>query len=176
MAMSMLLIVGLIIIFVAPTGLCTFNPDGPETGPVQEVDAQTFLELESRRVDYPVVMPQTPDGWVANSAGPRQIAGEQATSVGFVTAGEGWLQLLQTGAPMDDAAAGLDSDPRRLDRTEQIAGTTVEVYTSDESDVRDIWIADTGEARLLVNGAADDREFSELMEASLNGSPVVAED
>ena len=48
----MVLIVVIMLVAVGATGLCTFNPGKPEQGPVQEVDARTFLDMEARSVNF----------------------------------------------------------------------------------------------------------------------------
>lgn len=175
-ALNMVLIVVIMLVAVGATGLCTFNPGKPEQGPVQEVDAATFLDLESRAVDFPVVYPQTPEGWVTNSARRSMIAQTPAPVVGWVTADGGFLQLTQTGAPLADAVQQADSRPRELARTEHIDGTEVQVYTSDSADVRDLWAVDAGEARFLVTGAGTAEEFRALIAAALKATPITPQD
>lgn len=175
-ALNMVLIVVIMLVAVGATGLCTFNPGKPEQGPVQEVDAATFLDLEARAVDFPVVYPQAPEGWVTNSARRSMIAQAPAPVVGWVTADGGFLQLTQTGAPLDDAVRQADSHPRELERTETVDGTEVQIYTSDAADVRDLWATDAGEARLLVTGAGTDEEFHTLISAALKATPITPQD
>lgn len=175
-ALNMVLIVVIMLVAVGATGLCTFNPGKPEQGPVQEVDAATFLDLEARAVDFPVVYPQAPEGWVTNSARRSMIAQAPAPVVGWVTADGGFLQLTQTGAPLDDAVRQADSHPRELERTETVDDTEVQIYTSDAADVRDLWAIDAGEARLLVTGAGTDEEFHTLISASLKANPITPQD
>ena len=175
MSISMGIIVVLMVLIVLPTGLCTYSPGAPEGGPVQEVDAEAFLGLEARAADFPLIMPENPDGWVPNSARRTQVDGQPATVVGWVTDDEGYLQLTQTGVELEDAVRGVDQDPRALDRTENIDGQEVQVYSSEEGDVRDLWAVDAGESRLLVSGAADEEEFRELMAAALDAEQIVVE-
>ena len=68
MMINVVIIIVAMLAVVGFTGLCTFNPGAPEQGPVQEVDARSFVELESRAVNYPVRYPEMPDGWTTNSA------------------------------------------------------------------------------------------------------------
>ena len=175
-ALNMVLIVVIMLVAVGATGLCTFNPGKPEQGPVQEVDAATFLDLESRAVDFPVVYPQAPEGWVTNSARRSMIAQTPAPVVGWVTADGGFLQLTQTGAPLADAVQQADSRPRELARTEHIDGTEVQIYTSESADVRDLWAVDAGEARFLVTGAGTAEEFRALIAAALKATPINPQD
>ena len=96
--------------------------------------------------------------------------------MGWVTAGGGFLQLTQTGAPLADAVQQADSRPRELARTETVDGTEVQVYTSDAADVRDLWALDAGDARFLVTGAGTDEEFHTLISAALKATPITPQD
>lgn len=172
MAINVVLIVVLMLVAVGATGLCSFNPGAPEQGPVQEVDAKTFLELESRAVDFPVRYPEMPDGWTTNSARRSMIGGQPAPVVGWVTPNTGYIQLTQTGEAADTARAEVDDKARTLARTVPVDGTEAQVYSSDDKDVRDLWVVDASDERLLLTGAGDDSEFEELIAAALAATPL----
>lgn len=171
-AINAALIVVLMLLAVGATGLCSFNPGAPEQGPVQEVDAKTFLDLESRAVDFPVRYPEMPQGWITNSARRSMLGGQPAPVVGWVTPDRGFIQFTQTGVGAQEAAEGADGKQRALDRTTEIGGRNVEVYTSEEKDVRDLWVVDAGDARFVLTGAGEDREFQELISAALATTPI----
>lgn len=172
MVISMAVIVVIMIAVVLPTGLCTYSPNTPEGGPVTEVDEQTFLNMEAGSANFPLVIPDVPDSWTANSARRSAVGTEAAPVVGYVTEQEGYLQLTQTGLPIDDAVREFDADPRELERTENIAGAEVQVYSSEESAVRDLWVFDHNDTTEILSGAAVDEEFAQLVEATLNGEPA----
>lgn len=174
MFLSLALIVVLMVVSVGATGLCSYNPGAPEGGPVREVDAHTFMDMEARSATFPVRMPDNPDGWVTNSARRGQVNQTPAPIVGWVTAERGFIQLTQTDQPLDDAVRGIDPHPRELDRTFTVAGEEVQVYHSDESDVRDLWVVDMGDARLLFSGAGQPEEFETLIEAVVTSEPLPA--
>lgn len=171
-AINAVLIVVLMLVAVGATGLCSFNPGAPEQGPVQEVDAETFLDLESRAVDFPVRYPEMPEGWITNSARRSMLAGQPAPVVGWVTPDRGFIQLTQTGLDTDAASENADSKPRTLDRTVVVDGHPVEVFASEEQDVRDLWVVDAGDARFVLTGAGEDREFEELIATALATAPI----
>ena len=171
-AINAALIVVLMLVAVGATGLCSFNPGAPEQGPVQEVDAETFLDLESRAVDFPVRYPAMPEGWITNSARRSMLAGQPAPVVGWVTPDRGFIQLTQTGLDAEAAIENADSKPRTLDRTVDVDGHPVEVFTSGEQDVRDLWVVDAGDARFVLTGAGEDREFEELIATALATAPI----
>lgn len=171
-AINAVLIVVLMLVAVGATGLCSFNPGAPEQGPVQEVDAETFLDLESRAVDFPVRYPAMPEGWITNSARRSMLAGQPAPVVGWVTPDRGFIQLTQTGLDAEAAIESADSQPRTLDRTVDVDGHPVEVFTSEEQDVRDLWVVDAGDARFVLTGAGEDQEFEKLIATALATAPI----
>lgn len=169
MLINAVLITVLMVVAVGATGLCTYNPGAPKQGPVQEVDAQSFLSLEARGVNFPVRYPQMPEGWITNSARRSMIDGAPAPVVGWVTPDGGFLQLTQTGAPTDKAIAEFDSKPRELTDTLRIDGSVTDVYTS--PDARDLWVVDAGDVRFLVTGAGEHAEFEQLISTALATTP-----
>ncbi len=175
MFFNVAVVVVLMLIGVGATGLCTYNPGRPEQGPVQEVDARTFLELEARAVDFPVRYPELPEGWVTNSARRSMVDQEPAPVVGWVTPDGGFLQLTQTGAELDAAIAAEDSQPRPIESSEVVEGVTARVLRSDAADVRPIWAVDAGDARLVLTGAGTDDEFRALVAATLAADPIDAD-
>lgn len=151
------------------TGLCSFNPGKPENGPVREVDANAFLDMESRRVPYPVRLPEVPEGWTANSTRAGMAAGHQSTIVGFVTASGAFAQVTQTDAPADELPA--DEKPRRADGSTNVSGVEWKKFVPTEDNVRRVWVGDLGDSRALVEGTASDEEFSQLAKALQEATP-----
>ena len=176
MTLSMVFIVVLMLIVVVPTGLINLKTGEPDPGTVRAIDEQAFLDLEARGADFPIVSPVAPAEWTANSARRTQVDGEPASVVGWVTEEEGYLQLTQTGVGVEDAVRGVDAYPRELSGTETIEGREVQKYESTEHDVRDLWVADTGQTRLLVSGVATEEDFRQLMDAALSAEPIDVSD
>lgn len=175
MTINVIVIVLLMVGAVGFTGMCTFNPGRPENGPVQEVDGATFMGMEARAVDFPVRFPQMPEGWVNNSARRSTIGESPAPVVGWVTPQEGYLQLTQTGADVETAVERVDSSPREKTGTQPIDAardTYATVYTSEEADVRDLWVLELGDVRLLVKGEAGEEEFRELLATAIRTEPL----
>lgn len=172
MILSLAVIVVLMLVTVGATGLCSYEPGAPENGPVREVDAHTFMGLEARAASHPLRMPENPEGWVTNSARRGMVAEQPAAIVGWVTAEGGFIQLTQTSVPLDEAVREIDPDPRDLARTVTVAGQDVQVYQSEERDVRDLWAVDMGETTLLFTGAAPDEEFLTIIEDTVTAEPL----
>lgn len=172
MLLNVIIIVIMMVVGVGATGLCTYNPGRPENGPVQEVDAETFLSMESRATNFPVRFPQMPEGWVTNSARRTMIDQQPAPVVGWVTPDGGFLQMTQTGADLDTAIAAQDNKARPNESTMLIDATEVRILSSEESDVRALWAVDAGDARLVFTGAGTDAEFEQLISTALATAPI----
>ncbi|KAB1504017.1 DUF4245 domain-containing protein [Corynebacterium sp. 320] len=157
------------------TGLCSFNPGPAErSGEVQKVDAATFLGLEARSVDYPIVLPEMPEGWVANSARRTQVGDQPGSLVGWVIDGKDYISLTQTAADMK-AAAFPDDSARSESSVEKIdagAEGALEwhVYTGD--DVRPRWVADRGDHRLILEGMAGFESMKTAAERVSTAKPI----
>lgn len=173
-ALSMIVIVAMTIAVVLPTGLCTFNPGAPEAGPVHEVDERAFLSMEARAVDFPVVIPEVPEGWTPNSARRTSLGQDTAPTTGYVTDQTSYLQLIQTDLDAEEAVRAMDADPRQVTATQNVDGVEVHVYTSEENDVRDVWAFTDGGVTYLLSGVAGDEEYAELISAVLDATPVDA--
>ncbi|MGP6173663.1 DUF4245 domain-containing protein [Corynebacterium sp. A21] len=175
MLLSVGVVVLVMVLMVGFTGMCTWNPGAPKQGPVQEVDAETFTSMEARAMNFPVRFPENPEGWVTNSARRSFLGNTPAVTVGWVTVDGGYLQLTQSGELLEDAVKGIDPDPRTLERTQDIAGEEVQIYSSEDNDVRDLWAVDLEDVRILLTGAGTDEEFSTLLEAVIETEPLPSE-
>lgn len=167
-------IVIVMIAAVAFTGMCSFGRDTAENVPVNRVDAATFLNLESRAMAFPVRYPSAIEdqGWVPNSARRMAVGTEPAVAVGWVKGKDGYMQLVQTDLMPDDAAKGFDSSPRTQADTFQVDEVPVTLYTSEENDARDLRVADLGDVRLIVSGAAQPSDFEELIRLTTQAQPI----
>lgn len=172
MMINVAVIIVAMLVAVGFTGMCSFSPGEPENGPVQQVDAKSFLDLEARAVTFPVRYPVMPEGWTTNSARRSMIADAPAPVIGWVTPDQGYIQLTQTGAPLDDALADVDSSPRSYSRSVDVHGREAKIYSSDDRDVRDVWAVDNGDARFLVTGAGTDEEHRAVIEAAATTPPI----
>ncbi len=168
-----LVVTGIVMVgAVGFTGMCTWNPGAPEQGQVPEVDASTFIAMESRGMEFAVREPAIPEGWVTNSARRAMVDDTPAPVIGYITRETGYLQLTQTGETVQDAVEGYDSRWRDFSDSYDVDGYTVEVYSSEANDVRDLRVVDLGDARVLISGAATDAEFNELFSSVIAAEPL----
>lgn len=173
MMFSLIVSAIIMVLAVGFTGMCSFNTGSPENGQVPEVDATSFMSMEARALpDHAVRLPETPEGWTTNSARRTMVDDTPASVVGYVTTEEGYIQLTQTGENVEDAVAGYDDRWRDLEETYELDGKQVEIYTSQEREVRDLRVVDLGDARVMVSGAATDEEFNQLLSAVMDAQPL----
>ncbi|APT92844.1 hypothetical protein CPHO_08045 [Corynebacterium phocae] len=157
---------------VGATGLCSVNPEETEYARINEVDASTFLDLESRGTKTVIRDPEMPAGWTPNSARRTSVAGEIASAVGWVTADDGFVQSVQTSVPLEDALKNYDGHYRPEERTVTVEGKQVRVLSTDEKNVRDLWGVDLGDARLLLSGSSKDADFETAVRAFIAATPL----
>ncbi|HIX79585.1 MAG TPA: DUF4245 domain-containing protein [Candidatus Corynebacterium faecipullorum] len=178
-ARDITLTVGVILIMmflaVGATGLCSINPE--KSGPVQNVDAATFLEMEARGSGAVIREPDMPEGWQPTAARRKQMGGESGAVVSWLTTNEGYVESAQTQLALGDVPGAYDSNYRANFEQREVAGQDVEILSSDDKDVRPLWIADLGDARLVLTGSASDADYEAALTAFAEAEPLqIAED
>lgn len=178
-ARDITLTVGVILIMmflaVGATGLCSINPEKP--GPVQNVDAATFLEMEARGTGAVIREPVMPEGWQPTAARRKEMGGESGAVVSWLTAEEGYVESAQTQLALGDVPSAYDSNYRGNSERREVAGHDVEILSSDDKDVRPLWITDLGDARLVLTGSASDADYETALTAFAEAEPLqIAED
>ena len=178
-ARDITLTVGIILIMmflaVGATGLCSINPE--KSGPVQNVDAATFLEMEARGSGAVIREPVMPEGWQPTAARRKQVGGESGAVVSWLTANEGYVESAQTQLAREDVPTAYDSNYRANSERREVAGQDVEILSSDDKDVRPLWITDLGDARLILTGSASDADYEAAPTALVEAKPLqIAED
>lgn len=146
------------------TGMCSFNPGRPDaTGPVNRVDAETVLKLDSRGLALPLRLPQMPDNWIPNSARRVTVGKEPSSLVGWVIDRSAYISLTQTKAPLK-AAKKPDDEVRTEVGTEEVSGVTWHKLHGD-GNVRPIWVADIGSHRAIIKAMASEDNVRALASA-----------
>ena len=167
--LSLSVVVVMMLLVVGATGLCSVNPETAQ-GPVQEVDEETFLDTQARAGIGAIRDPQMPEGWQANAARRSQLGGDTATVVSWLTADGNYVESTQTQVSAEEAGEKYDANYRGLNSMREVAGH--QVLASDDDSVRRLWIADLGDARLIISGAAPDEEFAAATEAFIKAEPI----
>ena len=168
----MAVIIVLMLGAVGFTGMCSFNPGPPKPGPVQEVDAGSFLALEARGVDWDMRMPQTPEGWVTNSARRTTVLGQPADVVGWVTENHAYIQLLQTGQPLDKTIDDIDEVVRHHAKSVTIGSDTWNVYLPEDKKEDTVWAIHKAGTTLVLQGTGTEAEFTLLATATSAATPL----
>ncbi|OFT88597.1 DUF4245 domain-containing protein [Corynebacterium sp. HMSC28B08] len=152
------------------TGLCSYNPGGPDkTGPVQEIDAKTALTMDARSLSVPIRYPEMPDNWVPNSARRTSVGQEPSSLVGWVIDGEKYISLTQTKADMKTVMKPKD-DPREETEKKQISGVEWTVLRGE--DARPLWVADRGDVRWMIEYMGQDADAQQLAEQLVKTDPI----
>ncbi|GAA1472854.1 DUF4245 domain-containing protein [Corynebacterium felinum] len=170
--LSLSAIIVVMAVTVGFTGMCSYGRGNPEFGPVQEVDASVFFGLEARAMSFPVRLPEAPEGWIANSARRTAVKGEPAPVVGWVVGKTGYVQMTQTSVSVKDVVENFDEHPRQLTDSYDVEGIKVELFHSDERDVRDLRIIDLGDVRVVYTGAATQAEFNDIIARTIKAQPL----
>lgn len=155
--------------FAGIAGMCSFNPSGPQQGPIPDFDAHASLHQDARSLDFPVRSPEVPEGWTANSGRVQDFAGTSSSHVGWVTDENSYVELVQSAAPVD-AFRSLSEGPRPDATVVPIQGREWSVFAGD--DVRPVWVLDLDDARVAVTGSASSSDFEQLAAAVQGTDPL----
>ncbi|MFC7341940.1 DUF4245 domain-containing protein [Saccharopolyspora griseoalba] len=159
--------------FAGLAGMCSFNPGGPsvDTGSVPTVDVSGELRSDAASADFPVVEPQLPRSWRANSANTTTLPShQQVVKVGWLTGGGDYLRLAQSPGSEEELVAAETRKAPQATGTVSAGGAQWVEYRS----MRDerAWVAERAGVRLLITGNASEQEFRTLAEATLRAQPV----
>lgn len=172
--LSLVVLLVAMFLTVGFTGLCSFDPgEADRSGPVQEVDAASVLQMDARSLDIPIRNPEMPEGWVPNSARRVMVGGEPSSLVGWVVNGENYISLTQTGADFK-AAAQPDDSLREETGTETTGDVEWRIFTGE--DARPLWVADLGDVRLAIEAMASQEQTRTAAEKIAATEPIDVED
>ncbi|WP_408925382.1 DUF4245 domain-containing protein [Corynebacterium sp. YSMAA1_1_F7] len=172
--LSLVVLLVAMFLTVGFTGLCSFDPgEADRSGPVQEVDAASVLQMDARSLDIPIRNPEMPEGWVPNSARRVMVGGEPSSLVGWVVNGENYISLTQTGADFK-AATQPDDSLREETDTETTGDVEWHIFTGE--DARPLWVADLGDVRLAIEAMASQEQTRTAAEKIAATEPIDVED
>ena len=167
----------LVVLALVVAGLgraCTFAPGGPQVdqSATPTIDAPADLARFAKEVPFPVRVPAVPAGWRANSSGIDRVGGDstaRVVRVGYLTAEHRFVRLLQGDVP-EEQMLRVQTGTKAVGAVGpvDVAGTRWVVYGGQGRD-EPIWIADTGGARYLITGSADEPDFRALAQAVQTG-------
>ncbi|WP_395310310.1 DUF4245 domain-containing protein [Mycobacterium sp. AMU20-3851] len=181
---SMAPLVAICILLAGVLGMCSFAPSGPGEGAVPTFDAPAALGADAEVLNFPVRLPELPQGWQANSGARGGIDGgrtDPATGqpvraltsrVGYIAPSKMYLSLTQSNA--DEARLVGSIDPEAVPTGAQdVDGVTWVVYEPGEGEP--IWTTRLdGTAQLAITGAGKPDDFRALARAVQTQAPLPA--
>ncbi|WP_406692671.1 DUF4245 domain-containing protein [Saccharopolyspora sp. ID03-671] len=152
---------------------CSFTPSGPtvDSGSVPTVDVPAELRDAAAGVDFPIVDPQLPGTWRANSSNSTTLPSHtEVVRVGWLTGDARYLRLAQSTAAEEELVTGETRQPPHALGTTEAGGRQWIRYQG----VRDeqAWVSERDGVRLLITGNATEAEFRTLAEAALTGPEI----
>jgi hypothetical protein len=177
MLVALAVLGGIVLLLAGITGSCSFSPGRPtvDDSRLPTVDAPAELRQTASFLDFPVVVPSVPPGWQANSVDQDRAGDRRVVRVGYLTADDRYLRLVQSDA--DEAALLVtETGPTAVPGTgvREVAGLRWVVYERDGEEP--IWIAEradpTTATRLLITGSGSEEDFLALAGAVAAGVPA----
>ena len=178
------------IVLAGVLGMCSFAPAGPGKGPVPDYDAPAALQADADALKIPIRLPRLPEGWQSNSGARKGIdggrtdpsSGQQAravsSTVGYLAPTGMYVSLTQSNADEDKLVASINADLYPTG-TKDVDGVKWVVYEGGERDGKQaepVWTTrltgPTGQAQIVVTGAAGTDEYRMLAKATQTQSPL----
>lgn len=152
---------------------CSFTPTGPtvDSGSVPTVNVPAELQDAAAGVDFPVVEPQLPASWRANSSNSTTLPSHtEVVRVGWLTGDAHYVRLAQSTAAEEELVTGETKQPPQALGTVEAGGRQWVRYQG----VRDeqAWVSERDGVRLLITGNATEAEFRTLAETALTAPAV----
>ncbi|MBF6210783.1 DUF4245 domain-containing protein [Nocardia puris] len=169
---SLIPLVLIVVVFAGLASQCTFAAQGPTPGQIPNFDVDAALGSDARTLSFPIRNPDLPEGWTPNSGRRDTITGEgggAVSVVGFLTPQGRYMQVAQSSATEESFARFLLGS-RYATGAEQIGEQKWVVYTEPTEETA--WIADFGDARIVIKGAGNDESFTTLATALTNATPL----
>lgn len=173
-------IIPLILISFAIAGIatqCSFHPGPPQMGNVPSFDARGALEYDAETLDFPIRIPDAPDGWQANSGKREDVTGEGAgtvTSVGYVTDRYAYVRYSQADTSVEQLVRyhlpGAEAAGTRVAGGQEWAVYRAPGAQDPRADT--LWVADLGDVRLALVGTGREEDFTTMAQAVLAAQPL----
>ncbi len=164
------------IVLAGLVGMCSFQPNGPKSGPAPQYDAAAALRADAAQLGFPVRQPKLPDGWHANSGRRGAIGTARTSTVGYLAPSGMYVSLTQSNADEQKLVASFSRDLYPIG-TQDVDGVRWVVYRGGEN-VRPVWTTrldgPTGAAQIAITGAAGPDEFRTLAAATQSQQPLPA--
>ncbi|MET8423989.1 DUF4245 domain-containing protein [Nocardia sp. NPDC004860] len=176
LAWSLLPLVLICLVIAGIASQCSFSAKGPTQGQIPHFDVKAALTDDARLMSFPIRLPVLPDSgpdkWTPNSGSHDVLTGTgggNASTVGYITPQGTYMQLTQSNASVDALAKKYAANLTATG-TEQRGNQKWSVFTEPGSEPA--WIADFGDARVLIKGAGNGPAFNTLATAVAQAQPL----
>ncbi|MTE15312.1 DUF4245 domain-containing protein [Nocardia aurantiaca] len=173
---SLLPLVLICLVIAGIASQCSFSANGPTQGRIPNFDVKSALTDDARSLSFPIRLPALPDTppdkWTPNSGSHDTITGAgggHVSTVGFITPEGTYMQLTQSDATVD-ALAKKYAPTATPSGSEQRGNQKWNVFAEPGSEPA--WIADFGDARVLIKGAGNGAAFNALAAAVAQAQPL----
>lgn len=171
---SLLPLVLIVVVFAGVASQCSFAAQGPTQGQIPTFDAEAALESDARTLSFPIRDPEVPESWTPNSGSRDTIVGAgggQVSTIGYITDAGTYMRMTQSDAT-EQALSRFVLGSRYASGVEQVAGQKWVVYAEPTEETA--WIADFGDARVLITGAGNAAAFTTFAEAITTARPLAS--
>jgi len=175
------------ILLAGLVGMCSFRPAGPGDSKIPSYDAAAALRADAATLGFPIRLPQTPDGWQANSGGRGGIdngrtdpkTGQRVravtSTVGYIARTKMFVSLTQSNADEDKLVMSIHPE-MYPSGTQDVNGVKWIVYDGGEG-TEPVWTtrldSPAGPAQLAITGAGSGDDFRTLAIATQTQPPIV---
>lgn len=176
LALSLIPLVIICLVVAGLAGQCSFSPGGPSQGQIPQYDAGPVLRTDATTYQFPIRLPDTPEGWHTNSGGNDPIDGNDggiAIRVGYITGTGDYLEMVQTNARPAAVVRFMVDENRPATGSEQVAGVDWTVYAREDAET--VWVADRGDVRWAMTGRAGEADLRRMATALAQAPPLPSE-
>ncbi|MEV4240958.1 DUF4245 domain-containing protein [Nocardia sp. NPDC050408] len=169
---SLIPLVLIAVVFAGLASQCSFAAKGPTQGHIPNFDVTAALANDAKTMSFPIRNPSLPEHWTPNSGSRDTITstgGGPVSTVGFITPQGTYLRMSQSSAT-EEALSRFVLGSRYGTGTEQVGDQKWVVYAEQGSETA--WIADFGQSRVLITGAANHAGFTTLAAAIGAAQPL----
>lgn len=176
------------VVLAGMLGQCSFQPTGPEPGPVPRYDVSAALGSDAQVLGFPVRLPAVPEDWQPNSGARDGIDSGRVdpadgqrkrallSRVGYITPRGVYLSVTQSNADEDRLVAAVHPELYPTG-SQDIDGVRWVVYQGSERG-EPVWTARldsaAGPTQVAITGAGNPDEFRTLARAVQDAPPLPA--
>lgn len=166
MVLTLMPFVVICLIVAGIAGSCAFRPGGPSVGAIPQYDASLAVGSQAKQLDFPLRLPETPEGWSTNSGGTidaQGASGEKIVNVGYITDRTTYLQLAQSNLPAELLQEYTAAGARTMTGEEAVGELVWAVFSQGGAEA--VWVAQLPSSSVSITGSGSPAEFATLAAA-----------